>query len=75
MDEYFFIGCLRGEVSVYNLRESDKKVGAILHQNMVADVICSAVEMKTTGVRVKLVYVLEKRTLESEGSFAIYLLQ
>lgn len=74
-DEHIFIGSLRGEVSVFNLRESEKKIGAILHQNPVADVICSTVEMKTTGVKVKLLYVLEKRSKESEGSFGIYLLQ
>lgn len=75
MDSYIFIGSLRGEVSIYNLKVSDQKIGAILHQNMVADILCSTLEMKTTGVKVKLVYALENRTPEIEGSFSIYLLQ
>jgi hypothetical protein len=73
-EEYILVGCLRGEVGVYSLREG-RKVGAILHHNAVADVVCSTLEMKATGVRVNLLYLLEKRTRETEGSFAIYLLQ
>jgi hypothetical protein len=65
MDDYIFIGALNGEVRIYNLRQSDKKIGAILHKNRVTDVICSTVEMKNTGVKVKLLYLLEKRTNES----------
>jgi hypothetical protein len=73
-EEYVFVGCLRGEVSVYSLREG-RKVGAIFHHNAVVDIICSTLEMKATGVRVHLLYLLEKRTREAEGSFAIYIMQ
>ena len=74
-EQYVFVGSLRGDVSIYNLQLSEKKVGLILHNSLVGDLICSRLEMQATGVTVRLLYVLERRSQESEGSFAIYLLQ
>ncbi len=55
-EEYVLVGCLRGELGVYSAREG--KVGAILHRNAVVDAVCSTLEMKATGVKVSLLYLL-----------------
>lgn len=73
--EFLFASSMNGEVSIVDMSNNCKKIGAILHQQTVLDIICSNVQVKSTGVCLKLIYILEKKTEAKEGSFSVYLIQ
>ena len=56
--EFLFASSMNGEVSIVDMSNNCKKIGAILHQQTVLDIICSSVQVKSTGVSLKLVYIL-----------------
>jgi hypothetical protein len=72
---YLVIANLYGFVSIYNYPDTTNKIGGIYHQNQVSDIIATESEIKNTNIKMKMMFVLEKRTDQKEGSLGIYVLK
>ena len=72
---YLFVANLNGLVSIYEYPNTDSKVGSIFHQNQVSDIVACEDELKNTSLKMKTVFILEKKTEQKEGSLGIYLIK
>ncbi len=72
---YLMVANLYGFVSIYNYPDTTAKVGGIYHQNPISDIVPSEQELKNTSLHMKIVFILEKKTEQKEGSLAVYLLK
>lgn len=52
------VGNYAGTVSIYRFNDTSKKIGGILHQNAVSDIIYTCEEIKSTGLRLKTIFIL-----------------
>ena len=75
MHGYLFVANLNGLVSIYDYPNTGSKVGGIFHQNQVSDIVASEDELKNTSLKMKTVFILEKKTEQKEGSLGIYLIK
>lgn len=74
IDNYLLVGSLNGQMSIYGL-PSKQKVGLIMHQNPLSDVISTVGELKATNIKMRIMFILEKQTEQKEGSFGVYLIK
>jgi len=74
-DEYLMVGTLGGDLSIYRFPDTAERVGGIMHQNSVTDIVFCEEELKNTGTKVKYMLVLERRTDKREGSLGFYILK
>lgn len=58
MGEFLFASTMNGEINIVDMSNNCNKIGVILHQQMVLDIICSNVLVKSTGVSLRLIYIL-----------------
>ena len=75
MHGYLFVANLSGLVSIYEYPNTVSKVGGIFHQNQVSDIVASEDELKNMSLKMKTVFILEKKTEQKEGSLGIYLIK
>lgn len=72
---YLMVATLNGFVSIHNYPDTTAKIGGIIHQNQISDIIASEDELKNTSLKIKTMFILEKKTEQREGSLGIYLLK
>ena len=65
---------LNGLFSIYE-PNTGSKLGGIFHQNQVSDIVAFEDELKNTSLKIKTVFILEKKTKQKEGSLGIYLIK
>lgn len=71
---YLMVANLNGLVSIYPYPDTTNKVGAIMHMSPINDIVSSEDELKSTNIKVKLMFILEKKIADhKEGSLGIYL--
>ena len=69
------VGTLWGELSLYLYPDTTQKVGGIMHQNTVNDIVFCEESLKNTGTKIKYMLILEKRTDKKEGLLGFYILK
>jgi hypothetical protein len=69
------VGTVGGQVSIYRFPDTTVKIGGIIHQNPIVDIVTAVGEIKSTNLKLKLMLILEKRTEKREGSLGIYLMK
>lgn len=70
---YLMIANMNGLLSIYGYPDTSQKLGVIMHQNQLSDIIASEDELKNTNIKVKTMFILEKKTEQRDGSLGIYL--
>lgn len=74
-DSLLMVGTVGGDLSFYNYPDTTERIGAILHQNSVTDVVVSEEELKNTGTKIKYMLVLERKNDKKDGSLGFYILK
>lgn len=72
---YLMVANYTGLVSIYEYPNIGKKIGAIYHQNQISDILFSEEEFRNTNVKMKTLFILEKRNEQKVGSLGIYLIK
>lgn len=75
VDEYLMVGTIGGQLSIYRYPDTTQKVGGIWLQNQVNDIVTTVGEIKTTSLKMKIMFILEKKSDQREGSLGIYLIR
>jgi hypothetical protein len=75
VDELLMVGTVGGDLSIYRFPDTTDRIGAIMHQNTVTDIVFCEEELKNTGTKVKYMLVLERKTDKKEGSLGFYILK
>jgi hypothetical protein len=75
VDQLLMVGTVGGDLSIYQFPDTTERVGAIMHQNSVTDIVYCEEELKNTGTKVKYMLVLERKTDKREGSLGFYILK
>lgn len=75
VDEYLMVGTIGGQLSIYRYPDTTQKVGGIWLQNQVNDIVTTVGEIKTTSLKMKIMFILEKKSDQRDGSLGIYLIR
>jgi hypothetical protein len=75
VDEYLVVGTIGGQLSIYRYPDTTQKIGGIWLQNQVNDIVTTVGEIKTTSLKMKIMFILEKKSDQREGSLGIYLIR
>jgi hypothetical protein len=58
------VGNFAGQVSVYRFADTRRKIGGILHQNPIGDIVYTCDEIKSTNLKLMTVFIMEKKSEE-----------
>jgi hypothetical protein len=72
--KFLLVSTVQGIVNIYQIPNFNEKVGVIMHQNSITNMI-SLSSMTSTNIPIKNLFILEKIMNKKEGSFAIYTLK
>jgi hypothetical protein len=75
VDDMLMVGTVVGDLSIYRFPDTSERIGGILHQNCVNDIVYCEEELKNTGTKIKYMLVLERKTDKRDGSLGIYTLK
>lgn len=75
VDQLLMVGTVGGDLTIYRFPDTTERIGAIMHQNSVTDIVYCEEELKNTGTKIKYMIVLERKTDKRDGSLGFYILK